>query len=109
MTARRRWLLAALCCLPFLVPDAKAGTHASLPPVGPYPDAPCNLSARMDIYVAPDGDLWECICEALKTGHTCDWYNHGAGNSAAEQRRIKRLHPKWRVHVVHIYPKAVAL
>lgn len=81
-----------------LVPEhAQAGTHAKapkpvihreLPPVGPFPDAPCNEDSRMDIYLAPDGTLWECVCEALATEHACDWYEQGSWKTSKMRRRF---------------------
>jgi hypothetical protein len=100
----KRLALAALVCLPFVVPEhSNAG---QLPPSGPFPDRPCNLAARMNIYVGPDGTLWECVCEALASGHACDWFDQGPVN-ARKLRRVKLRHPGSRV--VYRYPKAVAL
>lgn len=82
---------AAIIVAASLVPNHASA--AQLPPAGPYPDAPCNLASRMDIYIGPDGTLWECVCEALTTGHVCDWYDQGPVNRARLLRRVKlRLH-----------------
>lgn len=74
----------ALAVALVLVPAATAG--AELGPTGPFPDRPCNLAARMNIYIGPDGTLWECVCEALTQGHVCDWYDQGKV-SGEEMRR----------------------
>lgn len=70
---------------------------AMLPPVGDYPDAPCEDADTdgTNIYIGPTGDFWECICEHRTFGPPdCSWYNQGPINSA-EKRRIKlRLHVK---------------
>lgn len=83
-------LLCAACVVP------EHGHAGQLPPSGPFPDAPCNLSSRMDIYIGPDGTLWECVCEALKAGHVCDWYDQGpvagARNSRLRKRALVSLH-----------------
>lgn len=89
-------LIAAFALTPFYPATPAYGQitkpHSMLPPIGPYPDSPCTLASRMEIYFV-DGELWECICEALKDGHVCDWYNHGPV-PATEARRIA-----WKLHL----------
>lgn len=95
-------LLAAYGCQ-----GATAATHKPkskkppvvrmLPPVGDYPDAPCE-DPDVDggnFYLGPSGDFWECICEYRTFGPPdCAWYNQGPINQD-ETRRIKaKLHRK---------------
>lgn len=64
-----------------------------LPPVGEFPDAPCTLANRMNIFIAEDGTMFECVCEALTQGHVCSWYHVADGPGADLRRRLKvRLH-----------------
>jgi len=80
-------------------------SHAEeLPPAGPYPDRPCTLANRMDFYHAPDGTLWECVCEALKTGHVCDWFTVGTVKPLAT-----RTHHRRNAHVRLITPVRIVM
>lgn len=88
-----------VCCALAVIVDAKTFA-AQLPPAGPFPDAVCNWDARMDIYIGPDGTLWECVCEQLQEGHACDWFEQGnvranrlrrAARSRYHLRAIPRL------------------
>lgn len=99
---RSGWITAALivaaCCVPQqghaaeATPKARAPLASMLPPIGPYPDAPCTLASRMNIYIDDYGELWECMCEALTEGHVCDWVNHGAEGVADFRRIARKLH-----------------
>lgn len=88
--------------------------HAQeLPPVGPFPDRVCNLLSRTDFYHAPDGTIWECVCELLPSGrHICDWYEQGHAPvppARPHRRRIVRhAIVKHRVVVRHALPPVVA-
>lgn len=82
-----------------VVTDARAASarpHAAapmLPPSGPFPDAVCDEAARMDIYIAPDGHLYECVCEKLVDDVACDWFDQGQVRSASLRRRARaKLH-----------------
>lgn len=81
MNYRRRVAAAAASagailalCLPA---TAGAGTTVRAPvkPAGMRlaPPVVCTMANRMDIFVDEDGILWECICDALKSGHICAW------------------------------------
>lgn len=62
-----------------------------LPPVGDYPDAPCEDADTdgTNIYIGPTGDFWECICEHRTFGPPdCSWYNQGPITSS-EKRKLK--------------------
>lgn len=74
-----------------------SASAAMLPPSGPFPDAPCNLANRMNIFIAEDGTLYECVCEALASGHVCDWFEQGSVSSASLRRRA---HVRLRVRVL---------
>lgn len=72
-------------------PKNAAPVAKMLPPVGDYPDAPCEDPATDggNFYLSPSGDFWECICEVrMFTPHDCAWYNQGPLTSA-ESRRLK--------------------
>lgn len=101
---RRGLLTAAILVGACLVPEH--GDAAQLPPSGPFPDAPCTMASRMDIYIGPDGTLWECVCEALKAGHVCDWYDQGPATAARNARRRKRA--LVRLHV-RVLPRLVVI
>lgn len=86
--------------------DAKrpAARSPELPPAGPFPDAVCNEEAAMDIYVGPDGTLWECVCETMPSGvPACDWYDQGP----VKARRIRRA-AKLHLHV-RVLPRLVVI
>lgn len=99
MRSRRAgWATLLLLCAACLVPEH--GNAEQLPPSGPFPDAPCNMASRMDIYIGPDGTLWECVCEALKAGHVCDWFDQGPATAARNQKRRKRALVRLRVRIL---------
>ena len=56
----------------------------------------CTLANRMDVFVDEDNILWECVCEALKSGHMCHWQVVGGVDPVATRRirKHKPLHPK---------------
>lgn len=87
---------AALIVAACSVPDSRA----QLPPVGPFPDAPCNLANRMNVYIGPDGTLWECVCEALTSGHVCDWYDQGSVRTKPRKKVRMQLRVLPRVMVI---------
>lgn len=80
-------ILAAALALP------AAAAAQDLPPVGDFPDRPCTLASRMDIYHAPDGTIYECVCEALVAGHVCDWYEQGWAEPLPAARKHRRRIP----------------
>lgn len=85
-----RMLISLIAALALLPAAALAG---ELPPSGPFPDRPCTLASRTNFYHAPDGTIWECVCEALSSGHVCDWYEQGwAEPLATRKHRIPRPH-----------------
>jgi hypothetical protein len=93
---RKGLATAAILVAACLVPEhGDAAVRPELPPAGPFPDAPCTLASRMDIYVGPDGTFWECVCEALKSGHVCDWYATSEPNELRKRvkarLRVKKL------------------
>jgi len=63
---------AAIIVAASLVPNHASA--AQLPPAGPYPDAECNWDSRMDIYIAPNGTMFECVCEWLFDSEDCGWF-----------------------------------
>lgn len=84
-----------------------AAVHAQLPPVGPYPDAPCEDpdTHGKNIYIGADGSFWECICEHNTfIAHSCAWYNQGPISGSLRRRLKARYHfraiPRLRVLVL---------
>ena len=70
-----------------------AGTaQADLGPSGDFPDRPCNLANRMNVYINARGELYECVCEALAKGFACDWYMQGKVQSISARKVLKRKH-----------------
>lgn len=96
------WLGQAFAAQP-AGPVARAPVVRMLPPVGDFPDAPCTLANRMNIFIAEDGTMFECVCEALTQGHVCSWYHVADGPGAQLRRRLKaRLH-------LRVLPRMVVL
>lgn len=72
---------------------------AMLPPVGDYPDAPCEDPATDggNFYLGDNGDFWECICEVrtfVSPPHDCAWYNQGPITSEESRKLKSKLHRK---------------
>lgn len=102
---------AAFLSLAVLFTAYTVASHAAvvsqLPPIGPYPDAPCEDpdAHGTNIYVGADGNFWECICEHRTfVKPDCAWYNQGP-ITRSQKLRIKaqyhvRVIPRLRVLVL---------
>lgn len=97
-------VLFALVLLPAYPAEPALAKHKSpapvaamLPPVGDYPDAPCE-DPDVDggnFYLSPTGDFWECICEHRTfIKDDCAWYNQGPINQPESRRLKAKLHRK---------------
>lgn len=86
----------AIIFVSLAVATAKANTltHKLAPPV------PCTMANRIDIFIDEDDIMWECVCEALKTGHICHWQVVGGVESPAA-RKFLRMHPRARIYYKH--------
>lgn len=82
-------------------PVVKAPIAASLPPVGPYPDAECNTGNSPGIYIGPDGVLWECICEERQfvtpDDDDCHWYEQGLATRPRNAKLVRKAKVSLRV------------
>lgn len=95
----KRLLAAALCCLPFLVPEYG---HAATPKLAPA--WKCTMANRMEAFVDENNLLWECQCQVLAKGFICRWEKI-AKVSPVSLRRWQHAHPRVVIH----YPLAVTL
>lgn len=50
----------------------------------------CTMQNRMEAFIDEDDIMWECMCEALSTGHICHWQVIGGVDSAAVRRYRRR-------------------
>lgn len=70
-------MILALCYLTWKVDQSEAATKSPTPItrviLNLAPPVPCTAANRMDIFEDEDSILWECMCEALKTGYICHW------------------------------------
>lgn len=105
-------VIVALIIAAAIAMPARAAAQ-ELPPSGDFPDRPCGPLNSSDFYHAPDGWIYECVCEKLPSGeHVCDWYEQGWAEPLAARKhprrhiiKAKAKHPRI---VAHPRPAVVA-
>jgi hypothetical protein len=58
-------------------------------PVRLAPPIVCTLANRLDFFIDEDDIMWECSCEALKSGHICAWRMVAGVEGLHLRRRLK--------------------
>lgn len=71
-----------------------AVAHAKPPAHKLAPPWVCTMENRMEAFIDEDDIMWECMCEALKTGHICHWQVVGGVDAPAVRKLPRHTHRK---------------
>lgn len=79
----------AIGFLPAVVSEAAhAKPHAE-------PEIACTISMRGNVWIGPNAEFYECICEALTDRHLCDWHEI-IGDTAGVAKLKRKIRVKYK-------------